>query len=244
LQAVSSILDRFTSATHSIYHLHGVPFIPQDVKYIEAGRYHGFQFKYGLLWTHGPLAPPSRRRAAFPSWTWAGWEAPVNWLVSTTDIENFHESPPKAATFNYLRSTGGKRSKLCSVEKWRPSQQSSSHPNELIFSALLYRIPLRASGEAGGEQNGIYLDAQEPFRSRLHVTQIGLESATIKRKHFHGLWLGWNSQMSVNYVLVLQQTTSRDNRFGGKYYERVGVIMISREWYGWTAPLGIQGLLV
>lgn len=245
LQAVSSILDRFTTNTHSIYHLHGIPFIPQDVYYINTtGQKHDFKFKYGLLWTHGPLVSPIRRRSAFPSWSWTGWEAKVNWLVSTTDINNFQESPAENVHFDYLRSTNGKKSQLCAIDKWRPSLQPDSHPKELVFTAIIYKIPLRASAELGGEQMAIYLDAEERFKSRLHVTQISLDPAKLKQTLFHGLWLGTNSDLKIKYVLVIQQTASRGKRFGGKYYERVGVIMISESWDGWKGPLGIQGFLV
>lgn len=244
LQAVSSILDRFTYQSHSIFHLHGLPYIPQSVTYLESGQSHQFKFKYGLLWTHGPLNTPTRRRAAFPSWSWTGWEGPVNWLVNTTDIQNFVESADVAAKFEILCSATGKRSQICSVDSWRPSQHGNFHPEELRFAAHVSTIPLRIQERISDAERGIYLDSPEPFTSRLHVTQIGLDSEDIAKKQFYGIWLGVSENISVNYMLVVQPTTPRSNRFGGKYYERVGVMMISRSWPGWNGQLGVQGCLV
>jgi hypothetical protein len=244
LQAVSSILDRFAYECHSIYHLHGLPFIPKSrIEYIESFQRHLFKFKYGLLWTHGPQSTPVRRRPAFPSWSWTGWEGQVNWLVGTTNTTKLAESPASDARFDFLCFANSKRGKLRSVDDWRPHAQNNPAPEALVFSGLLYNIPLRVSDEACVAERGIYLDTGDNYcRSRLHVTQIDLDLAVVARKTFQGLWLG--SGVSGRYVLVVRETASRGNRFGGRYFERVGVMAISGPWSGWKAPLGVQGWLV
>lgn len=245
LQAVSSILDRFAYEGHSIYHLHGIPYIPQKrTGYLEGGQRHAFTFKYGLLWTHGPRSTPIRRRPMFPSWTWTGWEGQVNWLPDTTNIKRFRESTKYAARFEFLDFTESKRGVLTAVEDWRPHPQSTSQPEALVFTAKLYEMSFQVCDEACVDESNIYLRTELNCKSRLHVTQIDADPAAVTQKTFYGILLGLNKESSLNYILVVQEIASRSTGFGGRYYERVGVIIVSRNGRYLGAPSVVQGWLV
>ena len=241
---MSGILDRFAYRAHSIYHVYGIPFIPSSLLHGEVNKHHFFDFKYGLLWTHGPRYETVNRRPAFPSWSWAGWEGQVDWLIGSTRLEHYYKSSDSNANFSFLSTANSAKGKLLPIKNWRPNTQKGLMPDALVFSGVLYNIPLRFKDGTCGLDKGIYLDTSDVHcRSRLHVTQIELEAGLMARKKLQGLWLG-TTGYSLRHVLVLQEVTSRGTRFGGRYFERVGVMSISFSWSGWKAPLGLQAWLV
>ena len=66
LDAIRSVLDRFTNNSHSIDHLCGLPFQPRPMEYWFGEQDESswsFDLAYGLCWTHGTgLVPPKRRK--------------------------------------------------------------------------------------------------------------------------------------------------------------------------------------
>ncbi|KAK8105238.1 hypothetical protein PG999_008597 [Apiospora kogelbergensis] len=260
LQALSSVLDRFMYETHAICHLHGLPFMPrQNSTYSQGLDKHAFHFKYGLLWTHGQDVTPKARRGDFPSWSWTGWEGRVQWLASTTNLRWFAEAADSVAKFEFPMTIAPSspapandmksrktRLKLCPVDSWRPNNKNHGLPKELLFTAVLYSVPFRVGNPVpkwDGNDFGIYLDDKVISR-RLHLTQVDFEHETIREGKWRGLILGTALNIQCFHVLVLREVASRGMAYGGRYFERFGVIDIDTQWKGWTAPLIVQGWLV
>ncbi|KAK3937131.1 hypothetical protein QBC46DRAFT_17234 [Diplogelasinospora grovesii] len=84
--ALNAILGSLTSSYNdraSISHLCGVPvltwFSRDGSRHIQ---------HIGLEWRHDN---PARRRQAFPSWSWVGWEGPVNFIGESTPGHEFED---------------------------------------------------------------------------------------------------------------------------------------------------------
>lgn len=245
LQAVSSILDRFTPEGHAIYHLYGLPYVPKQVDYIEDGRDHHLDFKYSLLWTHGPLATPTRRRSTFPSWSWTGWEGQVNWLCGTTDLRKYVPADDSDTQFQVECPTPGNRDTFRAVEAWRPSRHDKHHPRRLLFRTTTTIFPLRIQEETGDSTNkSLFLDTSDRFKSRVYVTQQSLLSTETGKMKMQVIWLGTNYPMNSKYILFVQLNVSDDDQFKKHCYERVGVMIVSMDRPGRRNKAVIQGCFV
>lgn len=235
----------------------------RDVMYLQGLDAHAFHFKYGLLWTHGLDKTPQERRGEFPSWNWAGWEGRVQWLVTTTNQKWFAESADCAAKFEFPLSIAfsspgsapdptsnrSRKSKLSMrpVHAWRPNGKGHGLPMELLFRATLYDIPLRVGNPVpkwDGNDFGVYLD-DKVINRRLHLTRVvDFGHETIRETKLSGLVLGTSLNIRCHHVLVVREVASRGTAYGGRYFERFGVMDIDTQWNGWTGPSVVQGWLV
>ncbi|CZR67558.1 uncharacterized protein PAC_17457 [Phialocephala subalpina] len=79
LKGILGILNAFERSTFNIHHYEGVPLLPSCPKTVEFPSDNWTSIKgffSGLCWTS---ERPSLRRVGFPSWSWTGWNAPVEW---------------------------------------------------------------------------------------------------------------------------------------------------------------------
>lgn len=79
LKGILGILNAFERSTLNIHHYEGVPILPSCPKIVEfpSDNWPSVKgFFIGLCWTS---EKSSFRRVGFPSWSWAGWNAPVKW---------------------------------------------------------------------------------------------------------------------------------------------------------------------
>ncbi|OAL46375.1 HET-domain-containing protein [Pyrenochaeta sp. DS3sAY3a] len=243
LQAVVSILDRFRQESHSLYHLHGIPYMPY-ICLDEHRRNHVLFFQYGLLWTHGPQTAPTRRRSSFPSWSWAGWEGKVNWLMDTTYAQIRYTA---AVKFTVDVDGHGDKQRTQSIEigAWRPSQQQKTPPKELVFKGSAVIIPLEVQLSTSiGAGKSIWVDTAYNSKSRVHVTQVDLFDQDSLRTAVYGFELAFNLSRNIYYVLLVQEAVSVSEASGKLCFERVGVMMIPAGWFQGQRKTEIQGYLV
>ncbi|KAJ0121981.1 hypothetical protein J7T55_002492 [Diaporthe amygdali] len=79
LNAIAGVYRYFRHADPPVAHVFGIPFIPSLMS--PSGREAAERFMfYFLSWFHLKDAAP-RRRQHFPSWTWAGWAGPVDFMA-------------------------------------------------------------------------------------------------------------------------------------------------------------------
>lgn len=84
LNAIAGVYRHFQDSDPPVAHVFGIPFItslmsPNDRELAEQ---HMFYF---LSWFHPKDSAP-RRRQHFPSWTWAGWAAPVDFMTGRLSL--------------------------------------------------------------------------------------------------------------------------------------------------------------
>ena len=203
---------------------------------IQNDKYHVLNFKYSLLWTHGSERVPSKRRGAFPSWTWAGWEGQIEWVVKSTKYADYKESPDYNAKFQFLRECGDESEQTTLVDRWTPLAGNASQPRGLLFTGALYDIPCRAINNSGSGQMQVYLDDSDvDHQSRLHITQLDLDFMAGVRKIFLGIWLAtitvnfWLNK-HIEYILVVREVAGESHGDGKTCFERIGIIVIPKRW--------------
>lgn len=81
LNAFAGIGRYFRDLNPPVAHILGIPFVPSTMLPINREKGSKYTF-YSLAWFHLKDTTP-RRRAHFPSWTWAGWAGRVDWMVSS-----------------------------------------------------------------------------------------------------------------------------------------------------------------
>lgn len=76
LVAFAGVAHYLQRSEPKVSHLYGIPYMPSA---LDSGGDEGY-IVYSLCWFHNGDSAP-RRRAQFPSWTWAGWAGEVHWMT-------------------------------------------------------------------------------------------------------------------------------------------------------------------
>lgn len=91
IRAFEGILNDFRRRKHPVYHYQGVPIMPpvlkaspqdltENLEFSDATR--SERFVVGLCWRH---CGQGKRRIEFPTWSWAGWNVPLEFPMQEVD---------------------------------------------------------------------------------------------------------------------------------------------------------------
>lgn len=259
LSAIQGILDRFASEFYSIQYICGIPFIPkEDMTYSYKPGTHNteyeykFDFLYGLTWTHGPTSRPLKRRKAFPSWSWAGWEGAVSWLIDETRYEElmlgtdlsfqpqYREDVSKGAVIDPARS------ELVPCSKWR-THRGEQYPSAIRLKQPWTSLRIEKLGTHMSPSNMFYLRpdfntpasevafAKEYTSSMVHLTIPEEDTIDVTQIHCLGTVAAEHPGRGYVYLLLIYRS---DDLVDEKHetsisnpYERLGVAVVSQTWY-------------
>jgi hypothetical protein len=103
LNAFLGIVSNFRETKYPLFHIQGIPFISPTIQTDEMECVNSTIA--GLCWRHinscWSKRLSVRRRAQFPSWTWAGWAGAVSW----TDVFTFHVMDIKSLVDDFYCET-------------------------------------------------------------------------------------------------------------------------------------------
>jgi hypothetical protein len=248
LVAVQSILDRFQHEEQPIEHMCGIPFKAKP-NIVYASDTHGnehqeewdFNLLSGLAWTHGSTSKPTKRRRGFPSWSWAGWEGPVTWLLNDLregvvldeDPEIYYPGPEPSAGTNDVN--------LLRWSKWR-TREGHHFPSCLRIERQW--LPLKViKSEPTGHKSDTYRIA--PVYSRaafaksstadwphymVHLTLPEEDAIRKEAIHCLGTEIAQDIQRQIVYLLLVYMAPSTPDMLANSY-ERLGMVIVDLAWY-------------
>lgn len=238
LDAIKSILDRFSNEQHPIYHMNGIPVQREhefawDVPSKHFPKTKGeYDILYGLAWTHGADQRAVSRRLEFPTWSWAGWEGAVTWAIEATTEGNF-ESVLRDTKIYYL----DQGSKL-PAGSWRNSSARPA-PRELVVSTDLYGVQLVPASRTHQESKEIFVWNEKttiPGTERsvvagagsvAHIT-VPKEGQSIDVNQPWAFRLGQNLNAETDYLLLINFSgIGSDGMFCAS---RIGITEVSHKW--------------
>ncbi len=98
LVAFAGVSHHLRNAEPKVSHVLGIPYMPSI---LELGNDDG-HIVYSLCWFHNGNEPP-RRRAQFPSWTWAGWAGEVHWMTGKLGENLYTDEPTIIPKIKHIR---------------------------------------------------------------------------------------------------------------------------------------------
>lgn len=190
----------------------------------------------GLCWRHGRHG--HKRRANFPSWSWAGWEGQVDWAVQ--DEDHLYQRGGSAFGFQ-LHEVGFRRA----LGKGLMSLgEASSTPGPLVlhFTSIAFPaaafydnrglpdddfisfyghpIPRGPSGQLNPKSYFTHAEGTRQISCR--SLQVSLQRGELRIVLLYSLELRNKKKMSFQ-AWILQKRTSRKGR---TFYERVGSMCV------------------
>jgi hypothetical protein len=259
LGAVQSILDRFAHEMHSIEHICGVPFIPNDdITYLYKPDTHNeeyeytFNFFYGLLWTHGSMERPTKRRKHFPSWSWAGWEGSVSWLIHDTRYDELDLESDPITQPHYIESVqeefvkDSSSSALIPCSKWR-TRAGHQFPSTIHIAREWVCFNVVKGVASGSGSDAFYLNisymhgmitrpvTNEASKYMVHLTLPVEATMATTNIQCLGTEVASNKSQGIAYLLLVHRPGGLVKKVLGtkleELYERLGVAIVDTDWY-------------
>lgn len=254
LCAVQSVLDRFQHEQNSIEHMCGIPFkaIPNVVHTWDANanpneEEYDFNILTDLAWTHGSTKRPIKRRAEFPSWSWAGWEGPVTWLIHDLRIEMDLDVDPDIfyRPAQVLDFAGAQYAPRKRWSKWR-LRDGYDFPTVLEIDRDWLKVMVVKSGHEHATDATYHLaplsyhedqksgksstSAWPQYMVHVTLTYEDAASACMTGEVCFGTDVIRDPQREIVYLL-LACVTSRTIGGAEGVYERFGVAVVDLWWY-------------